>query len=139
MAARKIVFAGAALRYASILLGRYAQNTRVYRFIKPGSVKLAVGHLLYRQAAPYSRALQTPVPPNHAFKTPVPPWIQGLVRQYLIHTLMAHTGQRAPPLLALPTGVWQASSVWQAPSAVFMPRGRRHELLSLWGLRFFTE
>ena len=39
-------------------------------FVKPDSVKLAMGHLLHGEAAPWNRALQTPVPP----------WIQGLVR-----------------------------------------------------------
>ena len=40
-------------------------------FVKPGSVKLAMGHLLHSEAAPW----------NHALQTPVPPWIQGLVRR----------------------------------------------------------
>ena len=39
-------------------------------FVKPDSVKLAMGHLLHGEAAPW----------NHALQTPVPPWIQGLVR-----------------------------------------------------------
>ena len=40
-------------------------------FVKPDSVKLAMGHLLHDEAAPC----------NHALQTPVPPWIQGLVCQ----------------------------------------------------------
>ena len=39
-------------------------------FVKPDSVKFAMGHLLHGEAAPWNRALQTAVPP----------WIQGLVR-----------------------------------------------------------
>ena len=38
-------------------------------FVKPDSVKLAMGHLLHSEAAPW----------NHALQTPVPPWIQGLL------------------------------------------------------------
>ena len=43
------------------------------RFVEPDSVKLAMGHLLHGEAAPWNRALQTPVPS----------WIQDLVRRVL--------------------------------------------------------
>ena len=42
-------------------------------FVKPGSVKFAMGHLLHGESAPRNNALQMRVPP----------WIQGLVRQDL--------------------------------------------------------
>ena len=50
--------------------------------VKPGSVKLAMSHLLHGEAAPWNRALQSPVPP----------WIQGLLRQDL-STLLWHVEQ----------------------------------------------
>ena len=50
----------------------YKQNYGVrWNFVKPGSMKLAMGHLQHDEAAPWNRALQTYVPP----------WIQGLVYQ----------------------------------------------------------
>ena len=42
-------------------------------------------------------------------------------------------GQQAPPLLTQSTGVWQALL------AMFVSHGRRHKLLSLRSLCFFTE
>ena len=45
------------------------------RFVKPGSMKLAMGHLLHGEAAHW----------NHALQTPMPPWIQGRMH----HSLMA--------------------------------------------------
>ena len=42
-------------------------------FVKPYSMKLAMGHLLHDEARPW----------NHALQTPVPPWNQDLVRRVL--------------------------------------------------------
>ena len=50
--------------------------------VKPGSVKLAMGHLLHGETAPWICAVQIPVPP----------WIQGLLRQDL-STLLWHVAQ----------------------------------------------
>ena len=52
-------------------------------FVKPGRVKLAMGHLLHGKSAPWNCALQTRVPPG----------ILGLVHQDL-STLLSHVAQR---------------------------------------------
>ena len=61
------------------------------------------------------------------------------------------SGQSTPRWLASSTAAWRTSQTAGTPTACtadgsvadslgrVVPRGRRHELLSLWGLRFFTE